>query len=115
MVLEIINKKDLTRVITYLNSKLPLNQISLSHLKRIDSKKRCQIIVSPINATVGDLKEEDVIKQTLSEHDTEFCAYIEQFGHENLRLCDVPSFPPLTRSQFEQASRLWPVNFHEDK
>ena len=28
---------------------------------------------------------------------------------------DVAKFPPLTREQFNQASRLWPVNFHEDK
>lgn len=28
---------------------------------------------------------------------------------------DVAKFPPLTREQFNQASKLWPVNFHEDK
>ena len=28
---------------------------------------------------------------------------------------DVAKFPPLTRGQFNQASKLWPVNFHEDK
>ena len=28
---------------------------------------------------------------------------------------DVAKFSPLTREQFNQASKLWPVNFHEDK
>jgi len=34
-----------------------------------------------------------------------------------LKVCtvEVPLTKPLTRSQYKQASKLWPVNFHEDK
>ena len=28
---------------------------------------------------------------------------------------DVPLHQPLTRKQFQEASQLWPTNFHEDK
>ena len=30
-------------------------------------------------------------------------------------LAKVPSTPPLTRLQYNEAVKYWPVNFHEDK
>ena len=37
----------------------------------------------------------------------------ESLGHPFV--ADVAKYPPLTREQFNQASKFWPVNFHEDK
>ncbi|XP_031554072.1 probable inactive tRNA-specific adenosine deaminase-like protein 3 isoform X2 [Actinia tenebrosa] len=36
-------------------------------------------------------------------------------GLGNPFVIKVPRYPPLTREQFNKASELWPVNFHEDK
>ena len=27
----------------------------------------------------------------------------------------VPKYPPLTRGQYDEWSKLWPITFHEDK
>ncbi|XP_014257381.1 probable inactive tRNA-specific adenosine deaminase-like protein 3 [Cimex lectularius] len=37
------------------------------------------------------------------------------FLDEDILKIDVASEPPKTRKQFEQANKLWPCNFHEDK
>ena len=49
------------------------------------------------------------IEQLLEQNDIATTSLGQPF------VTDVAKFPPLTREQFNQASKLWPVNFHEDK
>lgn len=40
---------------------------------------------------------------------------LEELPVQNLRQCQVPGRPPLTRQQFDECKTLWPTSFHEDK
>lgn len=117
LVLSISNKKELTKIISFLNVHLPLNQLSLSHLKRIDSSKSIsEIVIAPIVNCSDDYQDEEgIIQKTILQFDEELKSFIQKFNLDKLKVCDVPSYAPLTRSQFSKASLLWPVNFHENK
>ncbi|XP_065661737.1 probable inactive tRNA-specific adenosine deaminase-like protein 3 isoform X2 [Hydra vulgaris] len=77
---------------------------SLSHLKRIketEDKKELLVIIGKVSliGNVSCLFKDERLQQ-----------YIENFIH-----CFVSDSPPLTRQQFLEASKYWPVQFHESK
>ncbi|KAJ8367639.1 hypothetical protein AAFF_G00314260 [Aldrovandia affinis] len=85
----IVNKKETSRLVKELASVYPLP--GLRHLKRV---RACKASGSahPLEAIVVDSR-----------------------GLGEPFLVRIPACPPLTRPQFEQASRHWPTTFHEDK
>lgn len=107
------NQKLLSKIILYLNEKIPLE--SLSHLKRINSKLfDYLIIISPIkNQYFKDEKLE--IKTTIDQYDESLKQFIDEYDLKNLSICPVATKLPKTREQFKKASQFWPINFHENK
>ncbi|XP_020788947.1 probable inactive tRNA-specific adenosine deaminase-like protein 3 [Boleophthalmus pectinirostris] len=98
----ILDKKQTSKLVLELNAMHPLT--SLPHLKRVrpcknkDSLHSLEILICLDNST------------------NEPCT----FDYSNLGLGEpfavkIPRTAPLTRPQFEQASKHWPTSFHEDK
>ncbi|XP_078351703.1 putative inactive tRNA-specific adenosine deaminase-like protein 3 isoform X2 [Oculina patagonica] len=108
---EIKDKTRTSELIRILNDKYPLTD--LGHLKRVRCLKTGKDTVLQI---ILHLKEDKSIDLLSSSNEI----FLEQneitkasFGRPFV--VDVAKNPPLTREQFNQASKLWPVNFHEDK
>ncbi|KAM6978692.1 putative inactive tRNA-specific adenosine deaminase-like protein 3 [Tautogolabrus adspersus] len=107
----IVNKKETSRLIRELNSLYPLN--SLQHIKRVRAVKEkgsphpLEVLLCLVS-DAPDMKE--VTIQSLLPSDRLKCDGLgEPF------VVKVPARPPLTRPQFELASKHWPTSFHEDK
>lgn len=107
----IVNKKETSRLVRELNSLYPLN--GLQHIKRVRAVKE-QVSPHPLEVLVclvGDVSDAETVSlDSLLPSDA--------VGHDGLGepfMVKVPSRPPLTRPQFELASKHWPTSFHEDK
>ncbi|CAJ1078715.1 probable inactive tRNA-specific adenosine deaminase-like protein 3 isoform X2 [Xyrichtys novacula] len=107
----IVNKKETSRLVRELSSHYPLN--SLQHIKRVRAVKAkgsphplevlvCLVSDAP-DMTVVDIK-------SLLPSDK-----VKPEGLGEPFVVKVPARPPLTRPQFELASKHWPTSFHEDK
>ncbi|XP_018552178.1 probable inactive tRNA-specific adenosine deaminase-like protein 3 [Lates calcarifer] len=107
----IVDKKETSRLIRELNSLYPLN--GLQHIKRVRACKGkgsphplevlvCLVSDAPDvkDVSIGSLLPSDGVR-----HD----------GLGEPFVVKVPARPPLTRPQFELASKHWPTSFHEDK
>lgn len=87
----------------------------LSHLRRIKCVKHDHgDLLLIILCLVGEcsLTTPDLTWSTI------FCEANSSFSTEGLGdpfTASVPKHQPLTRRQFEESSKLWPTNFHEDK
>ncbi|XP_026232924.1 probable inactive tRNA-specific adenosine deaminase-like protein 3 [Anabas testudineus] len=107
----ILDKKETSRLVRELNSVYPLS--GLQHIKRV---RVCQKEGSPhplevLVCRVSDAPDMKVISiDSLLPSDGVRCNGLgEPF------VVKVPARPPLTRPQFELASKHWPTSFHEDK
>lgn len=111
----IINKKDTSHLVKKLAAMYPLE--GLQHIKRV---RACRDKHSPhpleiIVCLASDLNSKEgggtipSITALLHNSESDCTGLGEPF------LVKIPAFPPLTRPQFEEASRHWPTSFHEDK
>lgn len=94
---KIVNKKDIRKVILDLNSLHPVP--CLQHLKRVNNG----LVLICLSADVNNVE-----------------LFLQQIGFEKSLLTDfkrikVISRLPRTRKQFEDANKVWPCNFYEDK
>ncbi|XP_026151261.1 putative inactive tRNA-specific adenosine deaminase-like protein 3 [Mastacembelus armatus] len=107
----ILNKKETSRLVRELNGLYPLNE--LPHLKRVRACKKegsphpLEVLVC-LTSDSPDVKVASI--NTLLPSDRVRCDGLgEPF------VVKVPARLPLTRPQFELASKHWPTSFHEDK
>ncbi|XP_034042772.1 probable inactive tRNA-specific adenosine deaminase-like protein 3 [Thalassophryne amazonica] len=107
----IINKKETSRLVSQLNSLYPLP--GLQHVKRV---RPCKDKDSPHPLEV-------LLCLAGETSDTNGISIDSLLPADGLRrdslgkpfVVRVPARPPLTRPQFELASKHWPTAFHEDK
>lgn len=107
----IVNKKETSRLVRELNGLYPLS--GLQHIKRV---RACREKSSPhplevLLCLVSDAPHMKVLSM-------EALLPSDQVRHDGLGkpfVVKVPARPPLTRPQFELASKHWPSSFHEDK
>ncbi|XP_036401910.1 probable inactive tRNA-specific adenosine deaminase-like protein 3 [Megalops cyprinoides] len=110
----IINKKETSRIVKELTLLYPLP--GLQHLKRVRACKGSgsthplEVIVCLVNDVRDIDSNTDMSISTLLPR-----AKMDSTGLGAPFLVKIPACPPLTRPQFEQASRHWPTSFHEDK
>lgn len=102
-VANIANKKQTSKIMRQLSQLYPLED--LQHLKRVRATKDKN---SPLQIVVHkslDYDSDQAVKEAVKTID----------GLGKPYLVKVPSSPPLTRQQYNEAIKFWPVNFHEDK
>ncbi|KAI7688165.1 putative inactive tRNA-specific adenosine deaminase-like protein 3 [Sarcoptes scabiei] len=118
LILRVIEKKELTKIVQFLNENIPMKQLSLQHLKRIDSSRSNdnRVFICPVDEmTYSQLENFDPIERIVDLIDVKLKKFLLHQGLENLYIADVPISRPLTKNQFLKTSQLWPVCFHEDK
>uniref|UniRef100_A0A8C9R9F0 Adenosine deaminase tRNA specific 3 n=1 Tax=Scleropages formosus TaxID=113540 RepID=A0A8C9R9F0_SCLFO len=110
----IADKRQTSRLVRALATVYPM--AGLQHIKRVRARKDpgsphpLEIIVCLVRdlPATGDERGKS-IAELLSSADVDTSALGEPF------LVKIPASPPLTRPQFELASKHWPTSFHEDK
>ncbi|XP_071212062.1 probable inactive tRNA-specific adenosine deaminase-like protein 3 [Salvelinus alpinus] len=110
----IINKKETSRLIKELAKVYPLP--GLQHIKRVRSCKD-KGSPHPLEVIVCLASDAPAIDRSEELHISDLSSS-SRFNCEGLGdpfLVKIPACPPLTRPQFEQASKHWPTSFHEDK
>ncbi|MBN3308397.1 ADAT3 protein, partial [Amia calva] len=110
----IIHKRETSRLVKELAALYPLQ--GLQHIKRV---RACKDKASPhplevivcLKSDITDItKSKEMSISTLLPQATVDCKGLgEPF------LVKIPACLPLTRPQFEKASKHWPTSFHEDK
>lgn len=110
----ITDKRQTSRLVKDLSVIHPL--ADLQHIKRVrackdkDSPHQLEVIVCLVTDVPLMAKSQTpALTDLLGSKDFNFEGLGEPF------LVRVPSRAPLTRPQFETASRYWPTSFHEDK
>lgn len=107
----IVNKKETSRLVRELNSLYPLN--GLQHIKRVRAVKE-KGSPHPLEVLVCLVSEAPDVK--VVSIDSLFPSDgVRPDGLGDPFVVKVPARPPLTRPQFELASKHWPTSFHEDK
>ncbi|XP_056146032.1 probable inactive tRNA-specific adenosine deaminase-like protein 3 [Lampris incognitus] len=110
----IVNKKETSRLVKELNSLYPLPR--LQHIKRVrackekDSSHPLEVLVCLVSDAPGIDFEKSITIDSLLPSDR-----VRHNGLGDPFLVNIPACPPLTRPQFELASKYWPTSFHEDK
>ena len=100
---KIVNKKSTQTLVKSLAEAQPM----LNHLKRVKNEQGdLKIIISLVKSSANECKEH-LISQGISLEGLDSC--------ENWEEVEVSKCQPLTRAQFQLATKLWPCNFHEDK
>ncbi|KAM7380876.1 hypothetical protein PAMP_004146 [Pampus punctatissimus] len=105
----IVDKKETSRLVRELNSLFPLN--GLQHIKRVRACKGSRHPLEVLLCLVSDAPHVKVVsvESLLPSEEVRRDGLGEPF------VVKVPARPPLTRPQFELASKHWPTSFHEDK
>lgn len=109
----ILERRETSRLVKELSLIYPLP--NLQHIKRV---RPCKHKNSPhplevIVCLASDVQCTDPKKVTLSD-----LLHTQSFNSNGLGdpfVVQIPTNPPLTRPQFEKASKHWPTSFHEDK
>ncbi|XP_040913750.1 probable inactive tRNA-specific adenosine deaminase-like protein 3 [Toxotes jaculatrix] len=107
----IVNKKETSRLVRELNGLYPLS--GLQHIKRVRACKEkgsphpLEVLVCLVSEA-PDMKEVSIDSLLPSDG-------VRRDGLGEPFVVKVPARPPLTRPQFELASKHWPTSFHEDK
>ncbi|XP_033473661.1 putative inactive tRNA-specific adenosine deaminase-like protein 3 [Epinephelus lanceolatus] len=107
----IVNKKETSRLIRELSSLYPLN--GLQHIKRVRAVKE-KGSPHPLEVLVCLVSEAPDVK-VVSIDSLLPSGGVRCDGLGEPFVVKVPAHPPLTRPQFELASKHWPTSFHEDK
>lgn len=97
---EIVNPKDISKVVVSINSTIPAPD--LLHLKRI--KNRC-VLLFPQTLCEFEEVHQHLTKQNF---DTSVLA-------NKVQIVSVAEIPPKIKRQYEKANKLWPCNFHSNK
>lgn len=106
----IVDKKETSRLIRELSGFYPLH--GLQHIKRVRAcKKGSPHPLEVVLCLVSDAADRKVVSidSLLPPGGSKWVGLGEPF------VVKIPARPPLTRPQFESASRCWPTSFHEDK
>ncbi|XP_076858456.1 putative inactive tRNA-specific adenosine deaminase-like protein 3 [Brachyhypopomus gauderio] len=105
----IIQKRETSRLIKELTVIYPLTD--LQHIKRVRSckDKNTPHPLEVIVCLASDVPAKQVLTDLLCSKMFDSSGLGEPF------LVKIPANPPLTRPQFEKASKHWPTSFHEDK
>ncbi|XP_037645858.1 probable inactive tRNA-specific adenosine deaminase-like protein 3 isoform X1 [Sebastes umbrosus] len=107
----IVNKKETSRLLRELNNLYPLR--GLQHIKRVRAvqKEGSPHPLEVLVCLVSDAPDVKVVSiDALLPSDG-----VRRDGLGEPFVVKVPARPPLTRPQFELASKHWPTSFHEDK
>ncbi|KAK7169404.1 hypothetical protein R3I93_005391 [Phoxinus phoxinus] len=105
----IIEKRETSRLVKELSLIYPLP--GLQHIKRV---RACKDKSSPHPLEVIVCLARDVAKGVMPA-DLLRSQSFDSSGLGEPFLVEIPANPPLTRPQFEKASKHWPTSFHEDK
>ncbi|XP_048050314.1 probable inactive tRNA-specific adenosine deaminase-like protein 3 [Megalobrama amblycephala] len=105
----IIEKRETSRLVKELSLIYPLP--GLQHIKRV---RACKDKSSPHPLEVIVCLARDVAKGVMLV-DLLRSQSFDSSGLGEPFLVEIPANPPLTRPQFEKASKHWPTSFHEDK
>ncbi|XP_074514512.1 putative inactive tRNA-specific adenosine deaminase-like protein 3 isoform X2 [Sebastes fasciatus] len=107
----IVNKKETSRLLRELNSLYPLT--GLQHIKRVRAVQKegsphpLEVLVCLVS-DAPDVKAVSIDALLPSDG-------VRRDGLGEPFVVKVAARPPLTRPQFELASKHWPTSFHEDK
>lgn len=107
----IVNKKETSRLLRELSGLYPLS--GLQHIKRVRAVREkgsphpLEVLVCLVS-DAPDMKVVSMDSLLPSEG-------VRRDGLGEPFVVKVPARPPLTRPQFELASKHWPTSFHEDK
>lgn len=107
----IVNKKETSRLVRELNGLYPLN--NLQHIKRVRACKE-KGSPHPLEVLLCLVSDAPHVKAVSMES----LLPSREVRHDGLGepfVVKVPARQPLTRPQFELASKHWPTSFHEDK
>ncbi|XP_042351240.1 probable inactive tRNA-specific adenosine deaminase-like protein 3 isoform X1 [Plectropomus leopardus] len=107
----IVKKKETSRLLRELSSLYPLS--GLQHLKRVRAVKE-KGSPHPLEVLVCLVSDAPDVKVVCVDS----LLPLDRVRHDGLGepfVVKVPARPPLTRPQFELASKHWPTSFHEDK
>jgi len=105
---EIVSSKNVSSVVRYLNQKLPAPK--LQHLKRVKQDKGRFWIALDIIEPEEPLEKIQCPAICLTDV---LAGLSGKLGP--IIKAEVPNRGPLTRAQFIECSKLWPVNFHPEK
>ncbi|KAJ8012883.1 hypothetical protein DPEC_G00047500 [Dallia pectoralis] len=106
----ITDKKETSRLIKELATVYPLR--GLQHIKRVRARKE-KGSTHPLEVIV--CLASDAPDRGMDIFDLSSAGRLNCSGLGVPFLVKIPACPPLTRPQFEQASKHWPTSFHEDK
>lgn len=111
---KVTKKEELSRLVKELSQTWPLvGKPYLKRVRRTAEKGVFEIILCPVsNAAVEDSCDTAVHKLEVIMRNSGI--NIRGLG-DCVTVCPVPKFPPLTRAQYEDSIKFWPVQFHEDK
>ncbi|XP_010878107.2 probable inactive tRNA-specific adenosine deaminase-like protein 3 [Esox lucius] len=110
----ITDKKETSRLIKELSTVYPLP--GLQHIKRVRARKD-KGSPHPLEVIVCLVSDAPDLGHSKGMHisDLSSSGRLNCLGLGDPFLVKIPACPPLTRPQFEQASKHWPTSFHEDK
>lgn len=108
----IVNKKETSRLVRELNGLYPLD--GLQHIKRVRACKE-KDSPHPLEVLVCLMSDAPGVKVVTIDSLLPPSDGVRHDGLGEPFVVKVPARPPLTRPQFELASKHWPTSFHEDK
>uniref|UniRef100_UPI003AAFCC75 probable inactive tRNA-specific adenosine deaminase-like protein 3 isoform X1 n=2 Tax=Centroberyx gerrardi TaxID=166262 RepID=UPI003AAFCC75 len=108
----ITDKKQTSRIVKELNSLYPLP--GLQHIKRVRACKE-KAGPHPLEVIVCLVSDAPDSEKPVSIDSLLPSGRVRHDGLGQPFVVQVPACPPLTRPQFELASKHWPTSFHEDK
>lgn len=100
---QVKNVKELSKIITILNEKLPLKE--LQHLKRARKK---EVLLCPVRY-LNSITQES-IQEYIEER-----VYELKDSFEYFKVMGLPSLPPKLKKQHTEYSRVWSCNFHPNE
>ncbi|XP_006636738.2 probable inactive tRNA-specific adenosine deaminase-like protein 3 [Lepisosteus oculatus] len=110
----ILDKRETSRLVKELSAIYPLQ--GLNHIKRVrackdkESPHPLEMILCLARDIGHSRKNQELSISALLSNAT-----VDSRGLGEPFIVKIPACPPLTRPQFEKASRHWPTSFHEDK
>ncbi|CAG8517021.1 9867_t:CDS:2 [Cetraspora pellucida] len=100
-----VEPKETGRILRFVQTHCPQSEI-LDHVKRIRKVSHDQgFILNVLICLTASITLDD-LKLLIKQHDLESIL--------SLRVHQISKYPPITRAQFEEWNRLWPINFRED-
>lgn len=108
---KIINRKDTNKLITELNSKLPIDCIS--YVRRVNKDEILVCSYNKIREVSSELSEMECLRNLLTSKNVSL-NLIEDILKEDFRLVTIFDSQPKLKWQFEEMTRFWPNKFHKN-